>query len=166
MIQELEFKSNYKELDNENDLPDHLKFLLSQATNALESSYSPYSHFKVGAAVLLNTGMMVLGSNQENASYPVGICAERVTLSAAAAQHPASKITAIAITVKAKNFIATSPVSPCGICRQSLLEYEHRYQNKIEIVLKGETGKIWWIPSIKNIMPLYFDGDAINSKNK
>lgn len=165
MQQEIELKKTYLQLDSENDLTAQQQSLLNEAKVALQGSYAPYSNFNVGAAVLLDNGLMIKGSNQENASYPVGICAERVTLSAASAQHPQQKIISIAITVKAKHFLTSSPVSPCGICRQTLLEYEHRYQYPIEIILKGEEGKIWIIKSVKDIMPLYFDGDDINSKN-
>ena len=148
------------EFDKPSELNSEDRKLLSEAGKACANSYSPYSEFKVGAAALLSNGEIVTGSNQENASYPIGICAERVTLSAVSATHPKQKIISLAITFKSKMKWAT-PVSPCGICRQTLLEYEQRQKKNIRIILRGEGGKIQIIESAKDLLPLYFDKSVL-----
>ena len=154
---------NYKVLDDIAELPEQLQRLLSHAHEAVEDAYAPYSKFKVGAAVLLENGILVKGSNQENASSPVGICAERVTLSAASATHPTIAIMAIAITAKANGYVLNEAVAPCGICRQTLLEYEERFQKPIQLILQGETGGILWMESSKDLLPLSFGKDDLKS---
>ncbi len=150
---------SYKELDSDDELPAQLAELLVQAKIAIATAYAPYSNFKVGAAALLENGMIITGSNQENASTPAGICAERITLSAASAMHPNIAIIAVAISAKASNQVIASPVAPCGICRQTILEYEQRFRRDIEIILQGEEGKIFRISSVKNLLPLHFGRD-------
>ncbi len=151
----------FKEMDNAVELPQHLQQLLSKAKLAIENAYAPYSKFRVGAAVLLENGEIVSGSNQENASSPAGICAERVALSAASGMHPGVAVTAIAISAKGDGYSINEPVGPCGICRQTILEYETRFHRNIEIVLQGEEGKIFWIASVKDLLPLNFSGDDL-----
>jgi cytidine deaminase len=146
------------------ELPEEYEKLLKSAHVATARAYAPYSKFKVGAAVLLENGSVVLGANQENASYPVGTCAERVALSSASSQHPRIVMRAIAISVKALNTIDV-PVSPCGMCRQTLLEYEVMQDKDIELILQGETGDVYWIPSAKTLLPLYFSGTDLKEKN-
>lgn len=162
MIKKITNSFAYKELASSDELPLEFAKLLVQAKIAIATAYAPYSNFRVGAAVLLETGIIVTGSNQENASFPTGICAERVTLSAASAMHPNVPIHAIAVSTKAKDSILPEPVAPCGICRQTLLEYEQRFQRNIEIILQGEAGKILWISSVKELLPLYFSGDNMD----
>lgn len=152
---------SYKELDSDDELPTELAELLVQAKIAIVTAYAPYSKFKVGAAVLLENGIIVTGSNQENASFPAGICAERVTLSAASALHPNVAVVALAISAKANEKALTEPVAPCGICRQTILEYENRFHRDIEIILQGESGKIFRIESAKDLLPLHFGGDDL-----
>lgn len=130
--------------------------LLQCAADALQQSYSPYSNFKVGAAVLLANGKMLTGSNQENAAFPAGICAEGTVLSAASSLFAAVPIIKIAITVKSNNRVIENPVAPCGICRQRLLEYENRFNQSIQIILAGEKGEVFVIDSVKHLLPLYF----------
>ncbi len=153
-------QSTITEYNKPSDLNIEDRHLLSEALKATGNSYSPYSKFKVGAAALLSNGEIVTGSNQENASYPIGICAERVTLSAISAVHPKQKIISIAITFKS-NMKWASPVSPCGICRQTILEYEQRQKKNIRIILRGDGGKIQIIETIKDILPLYFDKSVL-----
>jgi cytidine deaminase len=114
----------------------------------------------VGAAVLLENGRVVIGSNQENASYPAGSCAERVAIMSASAQYPNVKVKALAIAVKAET-LTTTPVAPCGICRQTILEYEMAYRQNIQLILQGETGEIYRIDSAKTLLPLYFSQDDL-----
>lgn len=147
---------HYQELEDEKELPGNLQELLHQAKAAIDDAYAPYSKFRVGAAVLLENGEIVKGSNQENASSPVGICAERVTLSAVSALHPNIPIVALAISAKAQDHVLTEAVAPCGVCRQTIAEYEDRFKRKIEVVLQGETGKIIWLQSAKLLLPFSF----------
>jgi cytidine deaminase len=155
-MKEVTVSIHYSEVMELTDLPLLQQQLLTEAKKALEDAYAPYSNFRVGAAALLENGKVIRGSNQENASSPVGICAERVTLSAASAAYPGLPIVAIAISAKANDRVLNQPVSPCGLCRQTLLEYEERFQRAIEIVLQGETGKIISIPSARELLPLSF----------
>ena len=152
---------SYRELESDDELPAKLAELLVQAKIAIATAYAPYSEFKVGAAVLLENGVIISGSNQENASSPAGICAERVTLSAASALHPNVAVVALAISAKAIDRILMEPVAPCGICRQTILEYEQRFHHDIEIILQGEAGNIFRIASGKNLLPLYFGRDDL-----
>lgn len=133
------------------------QMLLRQADTALESSYSPYSNFKVGAAVLLEDGSIVLGSNQENASYPAGLCAERVAVFSAGAQFPNVPIKAIAISAASAHNFVTQPAGPCGSCRQAILEYEVKQKSPITILMKGQSGPIYKCNSIASLLPLSFD---------
>jgi len=160
-MKEVQLKISYQELDNANELPDSLQQLLAKAKSAIASAYAPYSKFKVGAAVLLSNGEVVTGSNQENASSPAGICAERVALSAASAMFPSVAVKALAISAQGDGYEISEPVTPCGICRQTILEYETRFNMNIEIILQGEKGKIFRIPSVKELLPLNFSKEDL-----
>ncbi len=131
--------------------------LLQKAEKARKNSYSPYSKFSVGAALLLESGETVLGSNQENASFPAGLCAEGVALFSAGANFPKEKIRAIAVTTSSKQH----PASPCGICRQSIAEYENKQKAPIRILMKGEEGPIYACNSISDLLPLGFDSSFL-----
>lgn len=155
-MEEKKITTTYSEFDSIEQLPMHLQNLLLRAREARLNAYAPYSGFLVGAASLLENEKIVIGNNQENASFPVGICAERVSLTSASAQFPESKILAIAITAGGKNNPTTSPVMPCGICRQTILEYETKFKNDIELVMQGNAGKIFLFKSIKQLLPLSF----------
>ena len=152
----------YKELEHAGELPPALQDLLLKAKEAVGDAYAPYSNFYVGAAALLENGVVVKGSNQENASSPVGICAERVTLSAVSATHPGIAIAALAISAKPRNHALLEPVAPCGICRQTIVEYEERFKKNIQIILQGESGKILWLPSAQSLLPFSFGRDDLN----
>src|SRR5690606_6679104 len=118
---------------------------------------APYSKFRVGAAVLLDNGEVVLGSNQENAAYPSGLCAERVAIFHAGAVYPDATILQIAISAASDVHTTTSPIPPCGSCRQSIAEYEFRQSRPIELYFMGETGAIYKSDSLKNLLPFSFD---------
>lgn len=138
-----------------NELTEAQKNLIDCAKEACMRAYAPYSHFNVGAAALLDNGAIVSGSNQENAAYPSGTCAERTTLFYAGAQHPDNAVTKLAIAAyKGGEFTAT-PTAPCGACRQVILETEHRYHTPIEILLYGKD-KVYIIRSIESLLPLCF----------
>ncbi len=116
------------------DLDSESKYLVHKAKDATTHSYSPYSKFCVGAALILEDGTVVTGSNQENASYPLCMCAERVALYAASAQFPEKKITKIAVVAHKKNHKELTPASSCGACRQVLLEFEQRQHSPIQVI--------------------------------
>ncbi len=144
------------EYDNVSELHQQEQLLLEKASEAAKNAYAPYSEFNVGAAVLLENETIVIGSNQENAAYPSGLCAERVAIFAAGSQFPGIKIKIIAITANSKKIKIDSPVAPCGACRQVLAEYEKKNNGPIKIVLKGEEGKIITIDSVLALLPLVF----------
>ena len=128
--------------------------LFDSALSAAKNAYAPYSGFQVGAAVLLEDGAIVIGSNQENAAYPSGLCAERVALFSAGAQFPNLKVKSIAIAAITNN-MQVEHVAPCGACRQVLLEAENRCGNPIQIVLCG-TEEVKVIGSAKELLPVSF----------
>jgi cytidine deaminase len=155
-MQQKSVSFSFQQYDSIEELPESFQLLLSAAKKATQQSYAPYSGFQVGAAALLENGEIVTGSNQENASLPVGLCAERVTLSAVSSAFPNKKIIALAITAFDKHKNVEHPVSPCGLCRQSLLEYEQRFQNSITLILQGMSGPVYIIPSAGSLLPLAF----------
>lgn len=132
--------------------------LLQQAIAVCKTAYAPYSNFYVGAAALLNNGAIVTGTNQENSSFPAGLCAERVLLAAVAALHPNAAIHTLAISYSSHLIQNNHPISPCGVCRQSLAEYEDRWQHPIRILLAGASGEVWEIPAAKLLLPFAFNG--------
>ncbi len=119
------------------------------------SAYARYSNFNVGAALRLADGSITTGANQENAAFPSGLCAERCAIFAAQSHHPEHAITALAIAAKNVNGLMPDPVSPCGACRQVILEMEDRYQQPVRILLYGTRG-VYCINSVKDLMPLSF----------
>lgn len=137
------------------------KDLLEQARNITSIAYAPYSKFLVGAAAKLENGAVVKGTNQENASYPVGICAERTLLGAAAMMHTNVPIVTMAIAYNNLSGKSDEPVSPCGMCRQSLSEYENRTGKPIRIILSGMEGKVFIIQNIGSLLPFSFNGDHL-----
>ena len=129
--------------------------LVKEAIGALANSYARYSNFNVGAALRLDDGSITTGANQENAAFPSGLCAERCAIFAAQSHHPEHAITALAIAAKNVNGLMPDPVSPCGACRQVILEMEDRYQQPVRILLYGTRG-VYCINSVKDLMPLSF----------
>lgn len=161
MKENLKFEINYISYKNSDELPENYKLLVNEAKKATDDSYAPYSNFRVGAALLLDDGRIILGSNQENASYPIGFCAERTALSAAASIASHTKIKAIAITAKSLKNPVLLPAAPCGICRQTIFEAECKHQQNIEIILTGESGAVYIFKSIKDLLPLHFDANFL-----
>jgi cytidine deaminase len=139
------------------ELPIEVQDLMEQAVGIRKKAYAPYSHFRVGAALLLDNGKIVLGSNQENAAYPSGLCAERVAIFQAGAIYPEAKILKIAITAASDTNQTKSPIPPCGACRQSISEYEFKQEYPIEIYFMGEIGAVYKSDSLKNLLPFSFD---------
>lgn len=146
---------------SESDLSPKDQKLMKRAHKALKDSYSPYSNFKVGAAVLLANGKTMVGSNQENASYPVCVCAERTALANASSRFPKIPVVAIAVTARAADKKIKEPVSPCGMCRQYILEVENRYKQSIRIIMQGEEGPVYIAPTANSLLPLSFDGSLL-----
>ena len=152
---QLTISSNFEVYKSADDLPKEDKELLAAAKKAVKSAYAPYSHFNVGAAVLLQNGKIVIGNNQENAAYPSGLCAERVALFYANAKYPKVGVKTIAVSVKTDHQIINEPVSPCGSCRQVIAEYENLFESPIRIIMSGETGQIIVSDSIANFIAFY-----------
>lgn len=147
---------------NDSELPAEDALLIEESKRASRGSYAPYSKFHVGAAVRLADGTIVRGSNQENAVFPAGCCAERTALYYAGAEHPDTPVESIAIAVwreKDGLYLAT-PASPCGVCRQHLVETEMRHGCDIRVILYG-TEEIYVLPSAKMLLPLTFTGEEL-----
>ena len=137
--------------------------LVDKAMKMTEASYAPYSNFHVGAALRLENGVVVGGCNQENAVYPAGLCAERVAVFSSQAQYPNTKILSLAISARnTEGEFVTVPVSPCGSCRQVILEQEMRFNQPIRILLVGQNG-IFIFNSIKDLLPFAFSEDSLGS---
>lgn len=134
--------------------------LIEAAKRATTNSYSPYSQFKVGAALRLQDGTIATGSNQENASYPLGLCAERTAIFHAQHQHPEQPITAIAIAAWANGHFYPEPISPCGACRQVMLEVEDRYQRPMRVLLYGTSGT-HVVNTVKDLLPFQFISESL-----
>lgn len=146
----LDVYNDIDELESEDAL------LLAHAREITSHAYAPYSHFHVGAVARMANGEMVSGTNQENASYPIGLCAERVLLSAASSVHPNIPVETIAISYDNTRGESDHPIAPCGICRQSLQEYEERMNHPIRLILGGRKGKIYVIERASQLLPLAF----------
>ncbi len=138
------------------ELPAADKLLLEAARAFTSNAYAPYSGFNVGAVALLANGKTVTGSNQENAAYPVGICAERVLLSSASSLYPGVAIETVAISYDNTKGASKHPVSPCGICRQTLVEYEQRTNAPIRLILAGLEGEVNVLEKSSLLLPLGF----------
>ncbi|MBL87170.1 MAG: cytidine deaminase [Winogradskyella sp.] len=156
-MKEVKIESMFTVYEDLSELPDDIQQLMQSAIETREKAYAPYSKFKVGAAILLDNNEVIIGSNQENASYPSGLCAERTAIYFAGAKHPASKILKMAITASSQNQITDSPIPPCGACRQAISEYEIKQEQPIEIYFMGATGKVIKSNSLSNLLPLAFD---------
>lgn len=159
-----EFKIVVTEFAGAEELPEEDRQLLQEAAKSAEKSYAPYSEFHVGAAVLLENGEIILGSNQENAAYPAGLCAERVALFYANSKYPGVAVKALAIAAHADHFIIDKPISPCGTCRQVIAETENRQQSKIKILMQGESGPVNVTEGIENLLPLTFYEEKLKKK--
>ncbi len=147
--------------DHAAELPEAEAALLQAATQALQKAYAPYSGFRVGAALLLADGTIETGANQENAAYPMCLCAEQVALAAAAAHKPSAAPVMMAVTAMHSHKPIGHPAAPCGACRQVLAEWETRFGQPIAILLKGETGPVYYFQRAKDLLPLAFDGSFL-----
>jgi cytidine deaminase len=154
-------ETNVRVFASLNELSKEDQQLIEQAKEAAKGAYAPYSHFNVGAAVLLENGVVVKGSNQENAAYPSGICAERVAIFAAGSNYPGVKIKTMAVTAFSKNARIDSPITPCGSCRQVMSEYETKSRSDIKLLMCADCDEIWMLESVKSTLPLLFSSDSL-----
>ncbi|QLE01639.1 cytidine deaminase [Galbibacter sp. BG1] len=162
-MKKLEITATLTVFDSLDELPEEVRQLMIKAVSARKNAYAPYSKFRVGAALDLENGEIVVGSNQENAVYPSGLCAERVAIYQAGALYPAIKIKTMAISASSDAFNVLTPTPPCGACRQSIFEYEENQKTPIEIYFMGETGKVVKADAIKDLLPLTFGKATLNN---
>jgi cytidine deaminase len=154
------FSFEFEEYDSDNQLIEADRMLLQRARIATQNAYAPYSKFHVGAAALLENKEIVTGSNQENASFPSGICAERALLASTAQLFPNIGVKAMAVTYNNFKGNSNTPVTPCGFCRQVMAEYELRMKTPMRLILAGISGNIIVIPSVAKLLPLAFQLEA------
>ncbi|PLX22511.1 MAG: cytidine deaminase [Marinilabiliales bacterium] len=155
-----EIKSTITDYNSLAELDQKYQELVQKAKEAAETAYAPYSKFKVGAAVLLENGMVFQGNNQENAAYPSGICAERVAIFYANSKYPDVPIKAVAVTANTKNGFISEPIPPCGSCLQVMLESENRADKPIKVLLYGKS-KITVAEGIKQFLPFNFNKEML-----
>ncbi len=146
---------SYKKYSTVNELPESDQVLIKDAKALAKTAYAPYSGFRVASVALMSDGSIVRGTNQENASYPIGLCAERVMLAAASSVAPGQSIETIAITYESDTVDISAPVAPCGICRQSLLEFESRFEQPMRVLLAGNK-EVFVFESASLLLPLGF----------
>jgi cytidine deaminase len=156
-MKEVKIESTLYVYESIEELAVDVKELMNKAVEARDKAYAPYSKFNVGAALILDNGEIITGSNQENASYPSGLCAERTAIYYAGAKYPKANIVKMAITAASQNQKTTAPIPPCGACRQAIAEYEVKQNQDIEIYFMGETGAVAKSNSLANLLPLVFD---------
>ncbi len=152
---------DYEEYDEGEKLPSPDSELIVEAVRARDGSYAPYSDFHVGTALMLDDGEVVRGSNQENAAYPSGLCAERVALFYANSKYPDKKVISLAISAKADHFETNKPITPCGACRQVIAETEKRQNSKIRIIMKSEKGVTRVVEGIESLLPMMFHEEKL-----
>jgi cytidine deaminase len=160
-MKEIKIESTLTVFDDFNELPKNIASLMEQAMEARLNAYAPYSQFLVGAAIALENGEVVTGSNQENASYPSGLCAERTAIYYAGAKYPGVAMKTMAIIAGSVKNKTTEPIPPCGACRQAIAEYEVKQEEAIELYFMGETGKVVKSNSLANLLPLVFDNSVL-----
>lgn len=157
------FTISYETYNNIKELTEADQILCNKAEDALATSHSPYSKFRVGTAIELADGAVVLGSNQENVAYPSGLCAERVALFTIGANYPNAKITRMAITAQTDNFKIENPVTSCGACLQVMAESEQRQDLPIEVLFYCLGGQIIKVKGVKSLLPFVFVEDRLGS---
>lgn len=151
------FSCSFEHYTSREELSQKYRELADASLEAMQNAYAPYSKFQVGAALLLENGVIVKGNNQENAAYPSGLCAERVAFFNASANYPNIRIVAAAVTASSAQYTQGDPVTPCGSCRQSMLEYELKQGENIPLLMISPSGEVILSSSIKQLLPLYFE---------
>lgn len=160
-MKKLEILTTFFQYDSLDELSAQEANLMLEAIEIRKKAYAPYSKFRVGAALLMESGQIVLGSNQENAAYPSGLCAERTAIFQAGALYPNERIKMIAISASSDLKLTQNPIPPCGACRQSMLEYESLQTEPIQVLFMGATGIVLKSPSILNLIPFHFDNKVL-----
>jgi cytidine deaminase len=156
-MKEIKIETTLKVFENLEELPKEALDLMKLAISARNNAYAPYSSFYVGAAILLDNNEVITGNNQENASYPSGLCAERTAIYYAGSQFPNAKVIRMAICAGSLKNKTTKPIPPCGACRQAIAEYEIKQDLPIEIYFMGEIGAIAKSDSLADLLPFGFD---------
>ena len=147
---------DYKEYASASEMSPKDQELVSAALEARAGSYSPYSHFQVGAALRLSSGRIIKGANQENAAYPAGLCAERTAMFAAGANYPGQTFETLAIVASDHGHLLDEPATPCGNCRQVMAEYQNKCGKPMEVILIGAK-RIWKFAKVDDLLPFIFD---------
>lgn len=160
-MQQIRIVAEVEEYQHFHELPNDEQKLVQAAQKVSSAAYAPYSGFFVGAAILLNDGTIVSGSNQENVAFPSGICAERTAMFWAGANYPGKAILKMAIYAHSEDFLVETPVYPCGSCRQVMSEYERIGGQPIRIIMVAATGKTHAVNGLINILPVAFDADKL-----
>lgn len=160
-MKESKYEFQYEVYNDLEELAPQDQELLRKARTFTYQAYAPYSNFRVAAVAKLKNGEIVAGTNQENASFPVGICAERVLLGNAATLYPGIPVDTMAISFDSAEVKPDHPISPCGMCRQALLEYETRTHEPIRLILGGQQGKIYIINTVRSLLPFAFTSDEL-----
>lgn len=160
-MKKIELNTQITVYDHIDELEPADLLLVTTAKEATYKSYAPYSNFNVGCSVLLDNGEMLSGANQENAAYPACICAERVVLSAISAVYPNAKPLKMAVVAINRNKEVDKPAAPCGECRQAIYEWEKRHKHPISIFMRGETGRVFHVDSVAQLLPLAFDKEDL-----
>ncbi|RWU08418.1 cytidine deaminase [Pedobacter chitinilyticus] len=155
------FNISYQTYEHINELSVEDKLLCMRAEDALKTSYSPYSKFKVGTAIQLADGEIVLGSNQENVAYPSGLCAERVAFFAIGSSKPNAVVKAMAITAFTESFDIKNPVTSCGACLQVMAEFEQKQKSPITVIFYCLNGQIMKVEGIRSLLPFVFVEDRL-----
>ena len=160
-MKEVKIESTFFVYDDIKDVSLDVQHLKSKASEARDKAYAPYSKFYVGTAILLDNDEIISGNNQENASYPSGLCAERTAIYYSGAKYPKAKILRMAIIAGSTKNVTSKPIPPCGACRQAIAEYEVKQESPIEIYFMGESGKVVRSNSLSNLLPLLFDKSVL-----
>lgn len=160
-MKKIQINTTFTVFDSMDSLDAQTRELMQKAVEVRKQAYAPYSKFRVGAAILLENGKVVIGSNQESAAYPSGLCAERVAVFQAGSLYPNTKILKIIISATSDISPTKRPTPPCGACRQSISEYEQKQDVPIEIYFMGETGEVYKSDSLENLLPLSFHKDFL-----
>ena len=156
-MKEIQIETKLSVFESFEELSQSEKEFMNQAIEIRKNAYAPYSKFLVGAAIVLDNGVVLQGSNQENAAYPSGLCAERVVIFYAGANYPNNKIVKLFISATPSDRDSENPIPPCGSCRQSIAEYEIKQDLPIEIYFMGAKGAVYKSDSLKNLLPFMFD---------
>lgn len=163
MPQKISFTASFMVYENVDMLPPTDRMLLLRARQACQDAYAPYSNFYVGAAILLENGQVITGTNQENAAYPSGLCAERTAIFWTGSHYPHEKIVAMAIAAHPKGG-AFVPISPCGACRQVLSEYENKQNSPIRLIMQANAEQFYVIERVNDLLPLKFSKENLGGE--